>query len=64
MIMQRELTYSWSFSGLPTMVGISLMYYVDFYILFNHPEKDWKTYSKLPLVNRSNHHFLIKGAWI
>jgi hypothetical protein len=31
-----------SFSGLDTMVRIILMYYVDFYIFFNHPEKDWE----------------------
>lgn len=42
MIMQRGLTRSWSFSGLATMVRINLMYYVDFYSLFNHPEKDWE----------------------
>ena len=24
------------------MVRITLMYYVDFYSLFNHPEKDWE----------------------
>jgi len=42
MIMQRGLTRSWSFSGLATMVRISLMYYVNFYSLFNHPEKDWE----------------------
>lgn len=40
--MQKELTRSWSFSGLATMVRITLMYYVDFYSLFNHPEKDWE----------------------
>lgn len=42
MVMQRGLTRSWSFSGLATMVRISLMYYVDFYSLFNHPERDWE----------------------
>lgn len=42
MVMQRGLTRSWSFSGLATMVRINLMYYVDFYSLFNHPEKDWE----------------------
>ena len=42
MVMQRGLTRSWSFSGLATMVRINLMYYVDFYSLFNHPEKDWQ----------------------
>ena len=28
--------------GLATMVRITLMYYVDFYSLFNNPEKDWE----------------------
>ena len=42
MVMQRSLQRSWSFSGLATMVRITLMYYVDFYSLFNHPEKDWE----------------------
>jgi hypothetical protein len=46
MIMQKSLTRSWSFSGLATMVRITLMYYVDFYSLFNHPEKDWEAYLK------------------
>lgn len=35
MIMQKGLTRSWSSSGLATMVRITLMYYVDFYSLFN-----------------------------
>lgn len=52
MIMQKGLTRSWSFSGLATMVRITLMHYVDFYSLFNHPEKDWEsileTASELP----------------
>ena len=42
MIMRRRLIRSWSFSGLATMVRITLMYYVDFYSLFNHLEKDWE----------------------
>lgn len=46
MVMQKNLTRSWSFSGLATMVRITLMYYVDFYSLFNHPEKDWEAYLK------------------
>ncbi len=41
--LQEGLTRSWSFSGLATMVRIVLMYYVDFYSLFNHPERDWET---------------------
>lgn len=42
MIMQKRLKRRWSFSGLATMIRITLMYYVDFYSLFNNPEKDWK----------------------
>lgn len=41
MVLQRRLTRSWSFSGLATLIRIVLMYYVDFYSLFNNPEKDW-----------------------
>ena len=44
MVMKKKLTRSWSFSGLATMMRITLMYYVDFYSLFNHPEKDWETF--------------------
>ena len=43
MVMKKELIRSWSFSGLATMMRITLMYYEDFYSLFNHPEKDWET---------------------
>ena len=43
MVMQKGLKRHWSFSGLATMVGITLMYYVDFFSLFNNPEKDWET---------------------
>jgi hypothetical protein len=46
MVMRKGLTRPWSFSGLATMVRITLMYYVDFYSLFNNPEKNWKTYLK------------------
>ncbi len=42
MVMKKGLTRSWSFSGLATMLRINLMYYVDFYSLFNSPEKDWQ----------------------
>lgn len=42
MVMQKGLTRKWSFSGLATMVRISLMYYVDFHSLFNNPDKDWE----------------------
>ena len=40
MVMQKQLQRLWSFSGLATMVRITLMDYVDFYSLFNFPEKD------------------------
>lgn len=42
MIMLKRLKRPWSFSGLATMIRITLMYYVDFYSLFNNPEKDWE----------------------
>ena len=42
MVMQKGLTRQWSFSGLATMVRITLMYYVEFYSLFNNPEKEWE----------------------
>ena len=42
MVMQKELARSWNFSRLATMVRITLMYYVDFYSLFNQPERDWE----------------------
>ena len=42
MVMQKGLRRQWSFSGLATMVRITLMYYVDFFSLFNNPEKEWE----------------------
>ena len=45
-IMKKGLTRSWSFSRLATMVRIMLMYYVNFYSLFNHPGKDWEAILK------------------
>lgn len=42
MVLQKRLTHPWSFSGLATTVRITLMNYVDFYSLFNNPEKDWE----------------------
>ena len=42
MVLKKGLTRQWSFSGLATMVRICLMYYVDFYSLFNNPEKEWE----------------------
>lgn len=42
MVLQKGLKRPLSFSGLVAMVRITLMYYVDFYSLFNNPEKEWK----------------------
>ena len=42
MVMQKGLDRKWSFSGLATMFRICMMYYVDFYSLFNNPERDWE----------------------
>ena len=42
MVMQKGLNRKWSFSGLATMFRICMMYYVDFYSLFNNPERDWE----------------------
>ena len=39
-VMQRGLKRSWSFSVFATMVRTTLTYYVDFYSLFNQPQKD------------------------
>lgn len=41
-VMERGLKRSWSFSVFATMGRITLMYYVDFYNLFNQPQKDWE----------------------
>ena len=45
MVMQKGLTRKWSFSGLATMVRITLMYYVDFCSLFNKSGKGLGRYS-------------------
>ena len=50
MVMQKRLTRCWSFSGLASLVRIVLMYYVDFYSLFNNPEKDWEN---MKILNES-----------
>ena len=42
MVIQRGIKRCWSFSGLATMLRITLMYYVDMYSLLNNPEKDWQ----------------------
>ena len=38
-VMQKGLKRKWSFSGMATMVRITLMYYVDFHSLFNNPKR-------------------------
>ena len=40
MVIQSRLSRNWSFSGLTTMVRLTLMYYVDLYSLLNQPERD------------------------
>lgn len=55
--MKKGLTRSWRFSGLATMMRITLMYYVDFYNLFNHPEKDWETLLTRIMKKTINCHF-------
>lgn len=42
MVLQRRLKRRWSFSGMATVIRIALMYYVNFYTLFNNLEKDWE----------------------
>ena len=62
MVMKKKLTRSWSFSGLATMMRITLMYYVDFYSLFNHPDKDWETL--LDVRQKEDCQLLFfEGAW-
>ena len=48
MVIQSRLSRNWSFSGLATMVRLTLMYYVDLYSLLNQPEKDWQTLLEQP----------------
>jgi hypothetical protein len=63
MVMQRGLTRSWSFSGLATMVRITLMYYIDFYSFFNHPEKDWEKLLEVAPLHKKNLRCSTQGAW-
>lgn len=48
MVIQRRLSRNWSFSGLATMVRLTLMYYVDLYSLLNQPERDWQMLLEQP----------------
>lgn len=48
MVLQCRLNRHWSFSGLATIVRLTLMYYVDIYSLLNNPEKDWQSLLEQP----------------
>lgn len=48
MVIQSRLNRNWSFSGLATMVRLTLMYYVDLYSLLNRPERDWQMLLEQP----------------
>ena len=48
MVLQCRQKRRWSFSGLATVVRITMMYYVDLYSLLEHPEKDWESILELP----------------
>lgn len=48
MVLQSRQKRRWSFSGLATLIRITLMYYVDLYSLLNHPEKDWQKILEQP----------------
>lgn len=48
MVLQSRQKRRWSFSGLATLVRITMMYYVDLYSLLNQPEKDWQTILEQP----------------
>lgn len=42
MVIQKRIkNKSWSFSGLATIVRITLMYYINCYTFLEEPEKDW-----------------------
>lgn len=41
MVLQKRIKRNWSSSNLAMMVRIMLMYYIDCYSFFEHPEKDW-----------------------
>ena len=40
-IQKRVKNKSWSFSGLATIIRITLMYYINCYTFLEEPEKDW-----------------------
>ena len=63
MVMLKGLKRKWSFSGLATMVSITLMDYVDFYSLFNNPEKEWEILLSEDSGAPPRPSFWTDGAW-
>ena len=45
-IQKRIKNRTWSFSGLATIIRITLMYYIDCYSFLSAPEKDWEILHK------------------
>ena len=41
-VRKRVRNRSWSFSGLATIIRITLMYYINCYSFLNYPYKDWE----------------------
>ena len=41
-VQKRVRNRSWSFSGLATIIRITLMYYINCYSFLNNPDKDWE----------------------
>ena len=41
-IQKRVRNRSWGFSGLSTIIRITLMYYINCYSFLNNPDKDWE----------------------
>src|SRR5690606_17301618 len=41
MLIKSNVSRSWSFSGLATMIRILMMYYVNYKSILEYPEKDW-----------------------
>lgn len=43
MVIQKRIkNKSWSFSGLATIVRVTLMYYINCYSFLSDPERDWE----------------------
>ena len=41
-VQKRVRNRTWSFSGLATIIRITLMYYINCYSFLNNPDKDWE----------------------